>query len=70
MKQRNCRCWVLMRNKMGKVDRKKLRDIWDIIKKRKTENTSLPSAKIRAELKKYTEIVFYDKSHMDDELLY
>ncbi len=55
------------RNKMGKIDRTKLKTIWDTMEKRKDEKNFHPSTKMRAEMKKYTEIVFYDNTDMDDK---
>lgn len=52
---------------MGKIDRTKLKTIWDTMEKRKDEKNFHPSTKMRAEMKKHTEIVFYDNTDMDDK---
>ena len=57
------------RNKMGKIDRRKLKAIWNTIEERDEESTVTQCKKTKAKMKEYTEIVFYDKTNNDDSLL-
>lgn len=55
-------------NKMGKIDRRKLKAIWNNIEERKRENIAIQYTKTTVN-KRYTEILFYDKNNIDNNHL-